>query len=437
VSDLSVSTNRDITAPQTNSQNLDGEAPPPSEQLTNAANENDFGAARQVLDRYPEQKDALLTKLLQTDLGAYHRVVNPDSGYTSQTDIDSRVTPSVDVPSPTLIAGKPVPDTVNIDMGEPRRTGAIEWISERLGHRVQVADPANFIARGRAKLDYGLTVNADGRTLTLPNTRRGGEVLASIQTKASGYYGNNIDHAGILPFPKDASKEFKEGYNNVMRAHGRDTLVQVIGIIAGGTIGARASRPSVNMNSGSNVPAQVRAAGSAPNRTDPAATPGTTGRSQGSGPASNGSGTNNPQSAATGQKLRENLARQAGIPRGVDNVWGSNLADLKKSYQMDGYSVTVKPPRASTSGNAQVFTVDRHPFIKEVQYSPSTAHKPVADRSQHVGQYYKFTYQDGSKVKIIDPQTYKLSAPEKNTTYYNQSGQQIKFDPTTRAWGRH
>ncbi|WP_207769793.1 hypothetical protein [Solimicrobium silvestre] len=139
--------------------------------------------------------------------------------------------------------------------------------------------------------------------------------------------------------------------------------------------------------------------------------------------------------SVSGLQLRESLARQAGTPRGLDNVWGSSLDDLKTTYTMDGYSVTDKAARANSSGNAQIFTVENNPLIKEVQYSPSTEQLPLADQSQHIGEYYKFTYQDGSKAKVIDPNTYQMGSLEKNVQYFNQQGQSILYNPVTRTWG--
>nr|WP_254706876.1 hemagglutinin [Ralstonia pseudosolanacearum] len=142
---------------------------------------------------------------------------------------------------------------------------------------------------------------------------------------------------------------------------------------------------------------------------------------------------NGTANSATGSYLREGLARLAGIPRSLNNVWGSSLNDLKDSYQMDGRTVVDKPARPSSSGNAQIFTVDAPKegaaVVKEVQYSPES------DVSQHGGQYYKFTYTDGSKVKVINPDTYNISGwPEKNTTFYDPAGNRIVYDLATKTW---
>ncbi|UQV44296.1 hypothetical protein KIV45_21010 [Janthinobacterium lividum] len=101
------------------------------------------------------------------------------------------------------------------------------------------------------------------------------------------------------------------------------------------------------------------------------------------------------------------------------------------------YTVVDKAAHASSSGNAQIFKVEGNPLIKEVQYSPSTADLARAEQSQHIGEYYKFTYQDGSKVKVIDSQTYKMGEPENRMQYVNQQGQSIKYDPATRTWRKN
>ena len=113
--------------------------------------------------------------------------------------------------------------------------------------------------------------------------------------------------------------------------------------------------------------------------------------------------------STSGALLREDLAQQAGIPRSLNNVWGSTLDDLKASYQMDGWTVIDKAPKTGSSGNAQVFSVDAPaggdtPVVKQVQYSPAS------DVSTHSGEYYKFSYTDGTTVKIINPDTYVVKS---------------------------
>ncbi|WP_260407449.1 DUF637 domain-containing protein, partial [Pseudomonas cichorii] len=142
--------------------------------------------------------------------------------------------------------------------------------------------------------------------------------------------------------------------------------------------------------------------------------------------------------------LREDLAAQAGIPRNMveapANVWGKSIDDIQQSFKMDGAKLTYVPPKTGTSGNAQVYKVEGGTTgIKEIQYSPSTVDAPV--KSVHVGEYYKITYVDGSKAKVIDPATYRptFQGPSKpiydaNTTYLNPQGQKVKFNPVTNIW---
>ncbi len=152
-----------------------------------------------------------------------------------------------------------------------------------------------------------------------------------------------------------------------------------------------------------------------------------------------------PATSATARVgLREDLAAQAGIPRNMveapANVWGKSIDDIQQSFKMDGAKLTYVPPRTGTSGNAQVYKVEGGTTgIKEIQYSPSTVNAPV--KSVHVGEYYKITYVDGSKAKVIEPATYRptFQGPSKpiydaNTTYLNPQGQKVKFNPATNAW---
>ncbi|WP_233203196.1 LysM peptidoglycan-binding domain-containing protein [Chitinimonas sp. BJB300] len=140
--------------------------------------------------------------------------------------------------------------------------------------------------------------------------------------------------------------------------------------------------------------------------------------------------------------LKWSLAEQAGIPKYIDlakpdNVWGLDGKDLISHYRMRGFEGTMQSPRAGTSGNAQVFSLNNHPSISSVQYSPDTRHLPPSQRSVHKGEYYKFTTVDGVKVKILDPQSYQIDRrgwPEKNTTYFNQNGKAITYDLETNKW---
>nr|WP_256662533.1 MULTISPECIES: hemagglutinin repeat-containing protein [unclassified Pseudomonas] len=141
--------------------------------------------------------------------------------------------------------------------------------------------------------------------------------------------------------------------------------------------------------------------------------------------------------------LREDLAAQAGIPRNMveapANVWGKSIDDIQQSFQMDGAKLIYEPPRAGSSGNAQVYRVEGGTTgIKEIQYSPSTVGgvKP----SIHIGEYYKVTYFDGSKAKVVDPSTYRptfekgMPIYDNNTVYYNPQGQKVVFNSAKNLW---
>ena len=70
--------------------------------------------------------------------------------------------------------------------------------------------------------------------------------------------------------------------------------------------------------------------------------------------------------------------------------------------------------------------------IVEVQFSPQSRN------SSHVGKCYKFTYDDGSQLKIIDPNTYKvlewLENRGKPIVFMDQSGRVLTLDPATKKW---
>ena len=106
---------------------------------------------------------------------------------------------------------------------------------------------------------------------------------------------------------------------------------------------------------------------------------------------------------------------------------------------MDG--ATVENVAAKGAGNAQVFNVNGSATgIKQVQYSPSTVDLPPSLQSDHIGEYYKLTFNDGSKIKIVDPTSYRPSFNngqplyDKRTTYLNPNGQSVIFDSVTNTW---
>lgn len=95
---------------------------------------------------------------------------------------------------------------------------------------------------------------------------------------------------------------------------------------------------------------------------------------------------------------------------------------------MDGATVTPVAARSKSSGNAKTFEdTNSATGIRTIQHSPLTIGKNA--KSDHLGEYYKITYTDGSKVKIVDPSGYSPSFEgpnrpiyDKNTTYLNPKG---------------
>ncbi len=147
-------------------------------------------------------------------------------------------------------------------------------------------------------------------------------------------------------------------------------------------------------------------------------------------------------SAIARERLREDLAAQAGIPRNIlddpTSVWGKSIEQIKQSFTMDGVAV-VDSTRSGTSGLSQAFKIDGGASgIKEIQYSPSTVGAEI--KTTHIGEYYKITLKDGSKIKVVQPTDYRPTFDEdgpiydKATIYLNPQGQQVKFDPARNMW---
>lgn len=134
---------------------------------------------------------------------------------------------------------------------------------------------------------------------------------------------------------------------------------------------------------------------------------------------------------------KADLAKQSGIPKYIDlsnpsNVYGLDSQQLKTYFELNGYDVRKAPVKIGTSGNAQVYDILNHDKLKKVQHSPSTSHKIGTERSQHVGEYIKFTYKSGNvdvfgskKVYVINPETFKGTASK--STFYNQNGQRLVY----------
>ncbi|MDQ7985184.1 DUF637 domain-containing protein [Pseudomonas sp. G34] len=271
----------------------------------------------------------------------------------------------------------------------------------RSGADVWEAGP---IAKGKLEAD---APNLD------PKQGHGGTSLAGLPEhyREGGSVGAAFNEAGGLP----------DGYRRVLNTKtGNTEVVSSDGVFYYET--ANGLRPKAGGNLAGQVEAERRIKGA--KATGAAEVPAT--------------------SATARVGLREDLAAQAGIPRNMvetpANVWGKSIDDIQQSFKMDGANLTYVPPKAGTSGNAQVYKVEGGTTgIKEIQYSPSTVDASV--KSVHVGEYYKITYVDGSKAKVIDPATYRptFQGPSKpiydaNTTYLNPQGQKVKFNPATNAW---
>ncbi len=61
-------------------------------------------------------------------------------------------------------------------------------------------------------------------------------------------------------------------------------------------------------------------------------------------------------------------------------------------------------------------------MIKEIQYSPGGG-------VHGVGEYYKFTYNDGLEVRIVDPSPeFKPGTITRNQQYYDTKGNRLKYE---------
>lgn len=66
--------------------------------------------------------------------------------------------------------------------------------------------------------------------------------------------------------------------------------------------------------------------------------------------------------------------------------------------------------------------------------------EPLLDSKAYKGEYYKITYNDGSKVKVVDPDSYRPTFNSKgpiydtNTKYLNPQGQKVIFNSAANKW---
>lgn len=127
--------------------------------------------------------------------------------------------------------------------------------------------------------------------------------------------------------------------------------------------------------------------------------------------------------------LRQQLAIEAGIPRSLDQVWGSPIENLVQAYKMDKAIVNKAVTSDKSSGAAIIYSIAGHPFMKEIQYHPGGF-------THGKGEYYKFTYKDGTVVKIIDPSTnYNPLTIAANQIYFDTKGNRLKYEGGTwKPW---
>ncbi|MCU4330670.1 DUF637 domain-containing protein, partial [Acinetobacter pittii] len=139
-----------------------------------------------------------------------------------------------------------------------------------------------------------------------------------------------------------------------------------------------------------------------------------------------------PASAASATArlgLREDLAKLANIPRNMEiqpaNIWGKTIQDIKYSFEMDGAVLTLVPPKSSTSGLAQVYSVKNSATgIKEFEYHPGGG-----THSSDGVRYYKIVMNDGTQFRIIDPNKgFKPGTITSNQIYLNPNGQKLKYE---------
>ena len=129
--------------------------------------------------------------------------------------------------------------------------------------------------------------------------------------------------------------------------------------------------------------------------------------------------------------LRDDLAAQAGIPRNIaelpSSMWGKSIDDIKQSLMLDGASLTPKPPLAGTSGKEQVFNVEGHPTIKEVEFHPGGG-------THGDSPYYKLvtTEKIGAKnieIRVIDPSPdFRPGTITRYQQYYDAQGNPLKYE---------
>ncbi len=131
-------------------------------------------------------------------------------------------------------------------------------------------------------------------------------------------------------------------------------------------------------------------------------------------------------SAVSREGLRDDLSAQAGIPRKISenpsSMWGKSIDDIRQSLTMEGAILTIKPPVSGTSGRAQVFKVEGHAAIKEIEYHPGGG---VHGDSP----YYKFIRNDNVEVRVINPSPdFGPGTITRYQEYYDTKGNRLKYE---------
>ncbi|WEV50190.1 DUF637 domain-containing protein (plasmid) [Acinetobacter sp. ESL0695] len=139
-------------------------------------------------------------------------------------------------------------------------------------------------------------------------------------------------------------------------------------------------------------------------------------------------------SATARLALREDLAKLANIPRNMEvqpaNIWGKSSSDIRYSFEMDGATLSLVPPRASSSGLAEVYDIHNSATgIKQIEiHAGGGTHTKQGDR------YYKIVMSDGTQIRIIDPNgTFSPGTITSNQIYLNPQGQKLKYE--NGKWG--
>ncbi|TCQ95032.1 hypothetical protein [Neorhizobium sp. JUb45] len=127
--------------------------------------------------------------------------------------------------------------------------------------------------------------------------------------------------------------------------------------------------------------------------------------------------------------LRNELAIRSGIPRNISQVAGSSFEDLATSYRLDGATVTRGTPTASSTAGIEILNIQNHKLVKQVEIHPGGG-------SHDSGKYYKFTYHDGTTVRVIDTsQRFIPGQIFDNQHYYDFAGNPITYVKGTPTVG--